>query len=350
MTVPWIEASVGIQEHVATSADEFLAILRRSNSIWWTDGRMPWAFRGHALDSWSLVPSAWRPSNQLISKCRREASRRFDIVMPTQRLCWVFPPTNLFSGDASFGSDDGNLKRALAIDVTAELMPIFDFVLACDERGLATPLTHMPPDSSVSPNWLWEAELPLMADQFLRYNDIQPLLALAQHHRLPTRLLDWTLDPIAASFFAIEPLKEPTPGAQIVVWALHRERAVNVKAVGTAFPDGPRQTPRMDPSLLVLRPSVRDNPYLSAQSGLFTSIGLSGIHYMQNGGVRPGVEDMVAQSEATEPVLRKLLLSHDHVADLANILARERVSRSAFMPTMDNIAADVAKRWADAVS
>ena len=66
---------------------------------------------------------------------------------------------------------------------------------------------------------------------------------------------------------------------------------------------------------------------------------------MQHRGARPSVEAFVAQSEPSQTVLRKLLLSHEHVPELVEILEREQMSRSALMPTMDNIATDIRKRW-----
>jgi hypothetical protein len=61
--------------------------------------------------------------------------------------------------------------------------------------------------------------------------------------------------------------------------------------------------------------------------------------------VRPSLQEFLGKSQPNHAVLRKLLLSHEHVPQLAEILERERMSRSALMPTMDNIGADVRKRW-----
>jgi hypothetical protein len=306
---------------------------------------MPWVFRGHADSSWQLLPSAWRTTNEVMSASREEACKRFDAVKPLQRLIWSWPPTNFQTGPAIFGANDAVHQRALAIEATAELLLVWDFALGCNELGLLTPLFNLPPDPAANPNWLWFAELPLLADEFLNYSDLPATLGLAQHHGLPTRLLDWTLDPVAAAFFAIENLSSPIRGANIVVWALHRQRANDVKTAGVLFPNGPQGAPPIEPSLRIVRPPVRDNPYLAAQSGLFTTVAASGIYFMQKDGARPSVETFVVESNSSATVLRKLILSHDHVADLAEILNREQVSRAALMPTMDNVAADVRRRW-----
>ena len=107
----------------------------------------------------------------------------------------------------------------------------------------------------------------------------------------------------------------------------------------------PTGAPRFDPTIAIVRPSTRDNPYLAAQAGLFTTVSRSGIYFMQTGGKRPALEEFVREASPATPVLRKIALSHQHAADLVEILRRERVSRSALMPTMDNVARDILAKW-----
>jgi hypothetical protein len=157
--------------------------------------------------------------------------------------------------------------------------------------------------------------------------------------------LDWTFDPVAAAFFAIEDISADQPQSDIVVWALHRKKAAYVRTEAVWFENGPGGPLSVAPSLNIVYPPVRDNPFLAAQSGLFTTIAASGVYFMQNGGARPSLQEFVAKSQPEHTVLRKILLSHEHVPQLADILEREKMSRSALTPTMDNIAADVRERW-----
>ena len=81
---------------------------------------------------------------------------------------------------------------------------------------------------------------------------------------------------------------------------------------------------------------------------MFTTIKASGIYFMQNAGLRPSLETFVEQAyqgHGGPVVLRKLKLGHEHALELAGILRRENISRSTLMPSPDNVAKDVCKRW-----
>jgi len=114
----------------------------------------------------------------------------------------------------------------------------------------------------------------LMFDEFKRTSvaltDFQPqtdwdFLAIAQHHGLPTRLLDWTYSALAALWFAVdkEPANVKGKEQDAVVWMLKT-------AVGDFIREQDRTSPFDRKPTAIYRPRVITQR-IAAQGGIFTA-------------------------------------------------------------------------------
>jgi hypothetical protein len=208
-----------IEERAASTADEFWDILSPQKTLFAPAHQA--IFRGQAAASWSLSPSVLRsPEN------KRGVWRTGGIVASDKQVFkeWVY------------------LKS---------------FVDNCDAIGLS-----IPGDTSEFRNAYLNQNAPAGPGQAFIYTNLWPdprlfeLLAIAQHHGLPTRLLDWSRRSYVAAYFAISGALARRDNwkddHRLAVWALDLTAAMHWKKLQT------------------IRVPGGNSANLAAQAGLFT--------------------------------------------------------------------------------
>jgi hypothetical protein len=208
---------VSIEEKPAADAAEFWRLLSPEKPLFPASSVL--LYRGQANASWPLEPSILRhPENKL------------GVV---------------FRANGEVASDDQVIK---------EWVYLSSFVRFCDSIGLAIPndspefrkiyLDQPGPGIAFIQTTLWPDPI------------LYGLLALAQHHGVPTRLLDWSTRSYVAAYFAISDAlrnQKCTPESdRLAVWVLDVTRK------------------GLYPNFETVKVPGGNNANLAAQAGMFT--------------------------------------------------------------------------------
>jgi hypothetical protein len=214
----------------------------------------------------------------------------------------------------------------------AEAVALFEFLRLADKVGLDIPASH---------RWLREwnpftniVGRPPIGTGNWPPEELYEALALAQHHGVPTRLLDFTYDPLVAAFFAAD--KPPDSAKSVGVWCIDIQLMyVAARHVGRPFE-------------IVTVPRLQ-NRNLAAQKGLFVldrfpASGYDGIDdkimdYVQ-GGEKCGV---VTDGK---PAVRKFSLPRSECSELLDLLSRLGIDRAHLMPSFSGVVQELEARRA----
>lgn len=324
-----------IQEISFAKAADFLSFLRKSQDHWWNSDSFglacPWVFRGHWDSHWSLTPSLFRLSatNPLIAEIKE-----INELLNSQAEIHFYDDRfmKFYNAESELVAQFSDLARDVRINLsTGFVRPTMNHIS----------MGYREPDFAREDNTVDH------------YCPSLRLLPLAQHHGLPTRLLDFTRNPLNAILFGISGRTGGNGSGDMAVWAIKTDSWFH------------RQF--MNPILILDQNEFESDDFILSQEGCFVHF-KHGIEWLMKHRRWPALEDVVQTTVAALvnsqesgegarfkliqereqncfPIIRKMTLPHAEIPELREMLRREGISLAHLMPTLEHVAETVLERW-----
>lgn len=288
------------------NADDLFEFLMPNSSFWQHSNYDNWIFRGHRNSSWQLLPKTFRENE------------KWELVHSLKLVIKSVPNGKLFH----------------------EIFWIASFAKMANRAGLKLPIAgfdeifnyHFKEPEEILEDARDSSKLIPYFKNF-HNKSIYNLLALAQHHGIPTRLLDVSNDPFKALFHAVEPdFKDDEKSDTSCIW-LFNSLTLN-------------KTQRYK----ILNIPNFENLYLYKQAGLFVIDTLANIEIEQNIKIKD-IKTFTEESEWDKnmyeddeihpieyPCIQILFPADESTrCEILNLLEKMNINRAILMPTYDNI-------------